>query len=241
MKKIFYISAALVAALLLNSCERIDHAKGQKVTYYANFTLDGDNPMIVPLGGEYVEPGFTAILGGEDVTSAVVVESNVNTETFGAYSVKYTCVNSDGFSSSTERKVYVLNPGHIDNLYNCSATIVYQGVPETYDNVFAINKVDGTDNVYAIDDLMGGVICLGWYPGYEAYGYDFWCEATFAVNPDNSLSLLTHGGWYYDAYYDYDSFAGTYDPESGILEWSIHRVEGPAAWPITVTLEPYSI
>ena len=80
---------------------------------------------------------------------------------------------------------------------------------------------------------MGGFYCLGKYPGYEAY-YDFWAEADFTVNPDNSITLDTVGDWYFKTSYDYTSFVGTYDPVKGTLSWTI---EGS----FKVTLTPYSI
>lgn len=225
MKKIIIL--ALAAAVFATACQKIDHAEGQKVTYYAIIDLQGDNPYIASVGGNYTDPGYTATLNGEDATDRVTLDSNVDMNTMGLYSVKYTVVNDDGFSSSESRTVIVANPGHIDTVYDSYSAYGTR----KYHNPMALTEVSA--GVYAIDDIMGGFYCLGRYPGYEAYGYDFWGEGTFKINDDNSLTLLSVGPWYFGGSFDYTSFEGAYDPETGVIAWTI---EGN----FYVTLTPYS-
>ena len=229
MKKILILALAVVT--LATSCEKVDHAEGQKVTYYPIITLQGDNPYITSVGGTYVDPGFTATLNGEDVSDIVELNSNVKMDEMGLYAVTYTATNEDGFSSSTERTVIVANPGHINTVY--ATRVEYSG--RTYNNPFALTEVG--PNQYSIKDIMGGYYCLGRYPGYEAYGYDFWAEGTFQINGDNSLTLLNVGSWYFKSSFDYSTFAGSYDPATGVLKWSITSTSGSA---LAVTLTPYS-
>ena len=112
MKKhlIFLLSAALL--VLATGCEKTSKGHTQIVNYPI-ITLLGDNPYVIQLGGGYKEPGYTATLEGEDYTSHVTVNSNVNPKIPGIYSVSYSASNSDGYSWTLNRDVYVLNPGGV--------------------------------------------------------------------------------------------------------------------------------
>lgn len=225
MKKIIILALAVV--MLATSCEKIDHAVGQKVTYYPIITLQGDNPYITSVGGTYVDPGYTATLNGEDVSNIVTLDSNVDMSEMGLYAVTYTATNEDGFSASAERTVIVANPGHIDTVYE--SFVQYSG--RSYKNPLALKEV--APGKYSIDDIMGGYYCLGRYPGYEAYGYDFWAEGSFQINDDNSLSLLSVGSWYFKKNFDYSTFTGSYNPTTGVIKWTI-------GGSFSVSLTPYS-
>lgn len=213
MKKYILILCAAVAVFSTSCTKKTTGLIGR--TYFAEIKLQGDNPYVVQLGENYVEPGFTATLNGEDISGEVTTSSTVDTSSPGIYSVTYTATNQDGFSSSVSRDVYVLNPGGIPNVYisHCSyGTRSYQ-VP------FVVKEV--SPGVYEFEDLFGGFYCYGRYPGYEP-AYDFHCEAIISVTPDNTLVLEDYDtGWYFGGSWDYDSFEGTYDPTTGIISLSI--------------------
>ena len=183
------------------------------VTYFAKIELAGDNPCIVNLGGSYTEPGFTATLNGEDISSQVQVDSNVDTSKPGIYSVIYTAVNADGFSSSSTRKVYVLNPGNIDNVYSSHC---WMGTRDYNNLPIVISKV--SEGVYALEDMCGGFYCYGRYPGYEPT-YDFHADVTFSLNEDGTFNILTIGDWYFKTSFDYTNIAGGYDAETGVFDY----------------------
>lgn len=227
MKKSFYLIVCAAALFVLGSCQKLTTEGMTRTTYYPVIDLEGGNPFVVPVGQSYVEPGFTATLGGEDISDAVSISSNVNTSTMGVYQVTYSAVNEDGFSGSLTRTVVVANPGSIETVYDSHS--IYGS--RQYHNPLSLTEV--SDGVYAIDDIMGGFYCLGRYPGYEVNGYDFWGEGTFQINEDNTLSLLSVGPWYFLNSFDYSTFEGTYDPETGAFAWTI---EGD----FFVTLTPYS-
>lgn len=223
-KTIFVIMT--LAALTLASCRKIETGLTD-VTYYAVIELEGANPYVIHLGESYTEPGFTAILNGEDISSKVSVGSNVDSSTPGIYSVTYSAVNEDGFSSSVSRAVYVLNPGGIDNLYSS-----YTRIGSTAYRVPAfLIKATGTAGVYEMEDLLGGFYYYGRYPGYEPT-YDFHCESRFSINDDNTLKLISTGSWYFGSSYDYSTFTGTYDPATGVLDFNFDGV--------FVTLTPFN-
>lgn len=215
MKKIIIL--ALAAAVFAISCERIDHAEGQKVTYYPILTLTGGD-VVMNTGGNFVDPGYTATLNGEDVSSQVVTENNINNQVPGAYTVTYTIVNEDGFSSSTSRGVYVVAPNSFANFYysevqNKSGSRHYYNAPIT---------ITKSGENYVISDLMGGLYFHGIYPSYAAAGYDFWAEGLIKLNDDNTITLLKEGDWYF---YDPDDpitiQVGVYDPETASVHLEV--------------------
>lgn len=213
MKKSLYLIVCAAALFVLGSCQKLTTEGMTRTTYYPVLDLEGDNPYVVVLGGSYVEPGFTATLNGEDVSDGVSISSDVDTSAPGIYSVTYSAVNEDGFSASINRDVYVLNPGGIDNVYSSHArmgTRDYQNLP------IVITKV-GADT-YMIEDLCGGFYCYGRYPGYEPT-YDFHAETVFTINADNTISLVAAGPWYFKNSFNYDNFTGTYDPETGVIDY----------------------
>ena len=183
------------------------------ITYFANIELEGDNPYVVLLGGNYTEPGFTATLNGEDISGQVDVSSDVNTKSPGIYSVTYTATNADGFSSSVVRDVYVLNPGGIDNVYmsHCwMGTRDYKNLP------IVISKV--SDGVYELEDMCGGFYCYGRYPGYEPT-YDFHADVQFSLNEDGTFNITKIGPWYFKTSFDYENITGGYDAETGVFDY----------------------
>jgi len=71
--------------------------------------LIGSEIYLLAQGDTFTDPGVTATdkLDG-DVSASVMVEGVLDTATPGLYTLRYTAVNSYGYSSSTQRTVYVL-------------------------------------------------------------------------------------------------------------------------------------
>lgn len=213
MKKIFYFVLVALAALSLASCEKKASEGLTRVTYYPELELKGDNPYVIQVGGSFTEPGYVATLNGEDISSTVTTSSNVDTKNPGIYTVTYSAVNPDGFTASISRDVYVLNPGHIDNVYSSycrMGTRKYNGLP------IVISKVG--DGIYEIEDLCGGYYCYGRYPGYEP-SYDFHAEVVFSLNADGSFNILQIGDWYFKGSFNYGNITGGYDAATGVFDY----------------------
>ncbi len=73
-----------------------------------DLVLLGETAMSIPAGGEYVEPGATAVddIDG-DITDQIVVISNVNPAVVGKYSVTYTVTDRASNQASRVRTVNV--------------------------------------------------------------------------------------------------------------------------------------
>ena len=226
MKKnlILLLSAAFL--VLATSCEKTSQGL-TRITYYPVISLQGDNPYVVQLGGTYTEPGYSASLNGEDYTSGVKVDSNVNPAVPGIYAVTYSATNPDGCSWSTTRDVYVLNPGGVANVY---ISHCWMGSRDYKNLPIVISPV--SDGVYEIEDICGGFYCYGRYPGYEPT-YDFHGEVQFSLNEDGTFNILKIGGWYFKNSFDYTNITGGYDFETGVFDYDFDGLR--------VTLVPFTI
>ena len=224
MKKILilFLSAALL--VIATGCEKTSKGLTQVINYPV-ITLLGDNPYVVQLGGGYKEPGFTATLAGEDYTSKVTIDSNVNPDIPGIYAISYSATSPEGYSWTLNRDVYVLNPGGVANVYisHCKmGSREYKGIP------IVISPV--SEGVYELEDICGGYYFAGRYPGYEPT-YDFHGEVQFSLNEDGTFNILKIGNWYFKNSFNYNNITGGYDFETGIFDCNFDD--------LLVTLTPF--
>ena len=69
-------------------------------------TLNGENPMTLVQGDDYVEPGATAV-DNKDGSVTVIITGTVDTNTVGNYIISYTATDAAGNTSSLSRNVIV--------------------------------------------------------------------------------------------------------------------------------------
>ena len=85
-------------------------------------TLNGDNPMELEVGEEYVEPGATAEDDVDgDLTDEIEISGDVNTDEPGEYEVVYTVTDAAGNEATVTRTVIVVepeDPGNGDDAVN---------------------------------------------------------------------------------------------------------------------------
>lgn len=175
-------------------------------TYYPVLTIEGEQTMIVDKGSSFVDPGCSALLEGEDVTSQVVVNSNVDTEKSGIYSVSYQVTNADGFPSTVKRRVIVLDPDNdIEGLYIVAEDSYrdMEGTITEYSGyeVLVIGEEDGS---YKFSDLFGG-----YYDIRAGYGSSYAMESYIGIEDDNTVTAYDTyvAGWDDSA----DDVRGSYD------------------------------
>lgn len=222
MKILKYLAFSALVALSLTSCDKTTEGMTD-VLYYPVITLDGGN-VVLSVGDEYEEPGFSAALGEEDLTDKVEVINDVDTSTPGFYTVIYSVADKDGHVANETRTVFVNNPGHFDNIYwgeSKNKSYHFWNAP--------ILIEDNGDGTYLINDLIGGFYSYGRYPGYDVYGYDFFVESLLSLDGSNVI-LLEEGDWFfYDendptliVESDYNAEAGTV--HLGLNYWDVHLV-----------------
>ncbi len=218
MRKSLLLALSALTLFCLVSCD--EESGDTRIVYYPSITLEGGDVYLVTKGTTYVDPGFTALLNGEDVSADVVVTSTVNTDEYGIYTVEYyyEYYTEDGYfaSSSSSRTVIVCEEGEdvlsgtyttTDNSYRLyNGTYTYPGYTST------VSYIGG--NAYYVSDFLAG-----WYAQRAGYGSAYAMTGYMLLNSDNSIDVLTTSvsGWGDSA--DYFEYA-QYDGDS-TLSWGL--------------------
>jgi hypothetical protein len=205
MKKLIIFSFLVVALLLgCNKADFVDNAQHvgiSTVTYYVTFDLTGGTTVVFPKGNAYIEPGFVAkevdfaTQEVKTVTSKVKVTGTVDGNTIGLYTLTYSAVNADGYTSSVERTVIIYDPlapaTDLGGKYKCG--IVRAPGGKTFVALNASITKLGPGFFYC-SDFFGGFYDQGsgysYGPGYAMTGY-------FLLNANNTITVVTSHiqGW----------------------------------------------
>lgn len=220
---------AVAAGLLSTSCS--EDTKGLTgITYYPSIELEGEQYMQVEAGVPFVDPGYSAIMQGEDITDEVKVSSLMDFEDPqpGYYSIVYSAVNPDGFSASASRYVLVAAAGDkASGYYTTTADTNLNG-----STFFGANACDvivyGTgEGTYYISDLLGG-----FYAQYRGYGSAYALEGEVEIADDGTMTLLDSYlvGWADSA----NSLTGSFDAESETMSWACDYTEYNYIFNVTI-------
>ena len=216
-----------LAAPVLTSCSDDESEGKSSITTYAVLELNGSTYETVQLGSTYTDPGCLATLGGEDVSSQITTTGSVNTNELGYYKLSYQVVNSDGFPASASRTVAVVDKNNFASTYFAESQY---GSRHYYNAPISIE--DNGDGTYTIEDLAGGFFSYGRYPGYDAYGYDFFLDAVLKLNADNTIEVVEQGDWYWGDPIE-EITSANYDPETGTV--TLNMVFSGAPMYVTLT------
>ena len=137
MKKNIFLLLSFLA-LILVSCNKEKESAGlSSLTYFPEFTLNGEAEYFLGVGDTFTDPGVTAEENGVEIPVTSMVEGSffgfvgetVPTDAADKYVITYTAVNSDGYPGTTERTIWVIETGDlvasIAGLY--TSTIVRNG------------------------------------------------------------------------------------------------------------------
>src|SRR5687768_6808896 len=105
----FNIAVSIVALSIISfACESDGDSVGiSKVTYFPSFELVAGENVVVEVGDEF-EPN--AIVKEGETQLEPSIDSNVDTDEPGVYTVNYSAVNSDGYAGSATQEVIVFDP-----------------------------------------------------------------------------------------------------------------------------------
>ncbi len=223
MKILKYLAFSALVALSLTSCDKSTEGLTD-ILYYPVITLEGGD-VLLTVGDEYQEQGFSAALGDQDLTGQVKVSSNVDTSAPGFYKVTYSVADADGHVANESRKVFVNNPGHFDNIYWGECKHKTNAARHYYNSPISIK--DMGDGYYLLSDLLCGFYTYGVYPGYP---YDFDAESIIQLNDDNTVELIEEGEFYfYDPKDPEQMYDGVFDPATGIFTYRLNYYIGGGA------------
>lgn len=242
MKKIFrflLITSVTLSAILFNSClsdEDKDSYGLSKITIFPTLDLvDEGDVLYLPLGEAYEEPGFSALVGTEDIAASVIVTS-IDVSAVGLKTVTYTATNAEGYSVSKTRDVYVYDADGVntDDLSGNYESVITRTALSTGATAnrgpFTLTLTKGCDGHYFCSDLLAGWYWIGGGATYAAYHYNgiIRVAANGAVTSD-CIGTTPWGGYAYflpGATYDFGTgvmtFVSTGDEISGLnaYQWA---------------------
>ncbi len=215
MKKyLLYVCSLCLSMCMATSCSD-EELTDTKITYYTVFSMNGDEVMSVPIGGQFTDPGCTATENGEDVTAKIVKTitnvageevTAITTGSAGMFTISYAAKNVDGFSKSVKRTVFVYNPNITESIAGTYITDMAASTYGTAGDTFAkraaqygnttqctgITFTEVAKGMYYANDLLGG-----WYAQIRAYGKSYCMTGYVALNEDNTIELLSSyiAGW----------------------------------------------
>lgn len=182
MKLVLKFLPILTCLILIAGCETDkETANLSRVTFYPNFTFNGDETLVVPCGSPFVDPGVTATENGVDLPITTTVAgyyfggTAVNTDGVDFYGIDYKATNKDGYAGAQHRDVIVSCSGDlvnsIEGIYTSTVTRNGKGGAQYTDMKYILIKKIGA-NQYALSDGIGGYYDFGrgYGPDYAAKG-----------------------------------------------------------------------
>lgn len=222
--KIYKYCLILFSVIFFFACEK--ETEGiSRITYYVDLELKGNSTEFVDLGGTYIEPGWTAIEEGSDVSENVTVSGTVDTSKPGLYTLNYLVYNADGFPKTAQRQVVVSDPtpsplssGFYKVSKSSNRTSFGSGPGSAGSKEYASEPIILIYQVspakFYISDFLGGYYEVG-----RGYGPTYALTGHFTLNPDNTLtandSFLVGWGDSLD-----DLVNATFDPATKTLSYT---------------------
>lgn len=217
MKKYISIFASALAVLSLASCSK-DTEGLTDITYYAVIDLDGPVYDQAVAGTPYVDPGYSATMQGEDITSEVKISTDMDLQNPkpGYYAITYSAVNADGFPASSVRYVLVADADDKASGYYSTDANSYRVASSGttyYGRSFSVIIYGNGDGTYEISDFLGG-----WYDQRAGYGSSYAATGEFSLDADSKMTLISSSvaGWG-DSLSSLDD--GTFDAATETFSW----------------------
>lgn len=150
MRKLIQLICICLALFSFSSCEKdLDSANVSKITYFPVLTMKGDQFVTITKGATFTDLGVTSKLG--DQSGEVKVSGSVDPNTIGVYTLTYTSTNPDGFSSTTQRYVGVVDPAVSANDFSGSYARNTNGVISVWTKVstglYKVTNVGGSPSL----------------------------------------------------------------------------------------------
>lgn len=230
MKNHISAMAAGLAMLSLASCSK-DTEGLTGITYYPVIEMEGPVYDQIETGVAYEDPGYSAMLNGEDYTSEVevITDLDFSNPQPGFYTILYSAVNADGFTTTCTRYVLVTDADDpVSGYYTVSEDSYrdYNGI--TYYGGFQEVIYGNGDGTYHVSDLLAG-----WYEFRAGYGSSYAMQGEIEVADDGTVTLLDSyvPGWRDEANYLED---GTFDEATGTLKYVVSYTDYPFLFNVTM-------
>lgn len=144
---------AIMLMVIAVACDRELESEGiaKGVIRYPSIEIQGENPVVVPAGSGFTDPGAKALLGTDDITSQLVTESGVNMNTPGVYTIDYTVAITNELNQSSEvtrSRIVSVTSGDVSGI-NLAGTYKRDGNPANL--TVTVSKIK--NGVFEVDNL----------------------------------------------------------------------------------------
>ena len=169
MKNVIQIVLVILFLGAVLSCDRELESEGiaKGVIRYPSILLEGEDPIVIQAGQEFIDPGAKAFLGTDDITEQMETVSTVDTDVPGVYQVTYTVstVNElDQASTVTASRLVSVTDGDVSGV-DLSGT--YRRDNNPANALVTVTKVK--DGVFQSDNMRGSatlifagrIFCIG--------------------------------------------------------------------------------
>jgi len=198
-KNLIYIAIAALT-FALTSCEKT-YEDLSRMTYFPEFTMEGEAEIIHLLGEPYEDGAVTATEAGNSLEVSTEVTgvwqgysgSEVDVDVYDKYEIVYSATNAEGFEGNVIRTVFVAPPtGDLVNslegvyLAQVQRTPAFAVLPQ-YSNMKYIYIWKTGDNTFELSCALGAYYFIG-----RDYGLDFAFQgAVITANdiPANDFSI----------------------------------------------------
>lgn len=219
-----------LALLALASCSK-DTEGLTGITYYPVLELEGPVYDQAVAGTQFVDPGYSASLNGEDYTDHVQVSTKMDLSNPkpGYYTITYSATNSDGFSASVNRYVLVSeNDDPVSGYYTTNGDSFRDYNGEVYYGGYSEIVYANGDGTYHISDLLAG-----WYEYRAGYGSNYALGGDISVDADGNIELISSYliGWGDSANELTD---GKFDAENGTIKYIVSYTTYPFLFNVTL-------
>jgi hypothetical protein len=198
-RNLIYIAIAAVA-FAFTGCEKT-YEDLSRITYFPEFTMEGEAEIIHTLGEPYEDGAVTATEAGNALEVSMKVTgvwrgfsgSAVDVNVYDKYEIVYSAINAEGFEGQVIRTVFVAPPtgdmvSSLEGVYlaQVQRTPAFAVLPQ-YSNMKYIYIWRTGDNTFELSCALGGYYFIG-----RNYGLDFaFQDAVITVNdiPSNDFSI----------------------------------------------------
>lgn len=229
--KLLYLTMLVAALVSTTGCK--DSTAGLTyITYYPVIELKGETSIEHNKNTEFVDPGFTATINGEDVSDQVDISSDLDVSKTGIYTIGYTIVNADGFAASASRTIFVYDfddPVIGDYLVDTEKSFYEYNGTQAYPQSFQVNVRCESDSTYLIDDMFAN-----WFSIVKEKGEAAKMEGVISIADNDSISLVRS---YVPQWKDgLNSLSnGKFDKENKTLEWVVDYTKSHALFHVFLT------
>ena len=199
-KNIFNVIMLIVFILVVSSCKKeIMTSDISTITYYPEFTYNGDEVIVFEVGDTFTDPGITAVENGVEIPVEMSVSgvftgysgTSVDMNTPDKYEIEYYATNSDGYKGYQYRTVWVAETQDLSTSLGGLYTSQITRVPghTTDPGLEYVVLWEQSPGVYGISCAIGG-----WYDLWYGYGTGYAAQGmTITVN-DIATNDFTFGG-----------------------------------------------